>query len=100
MSVVTLRGNAHLAIPRYTGLLQFPISYNVESEHPTCVFAVTESGLAAFRAGQDFRYWGTPNAASNQTTNHEYTGPTVNEPWYVLIVNYNANPTAVYYRIG
>jgi hypothetical protein len=101
MSVVTLRANSHLAIPVYGGLLtgQPAISYHVESEHPTHVFAIAAASLDAFRAGQDYRYWGVPNAANLPATNHAYNGPNMTEPWYLIIVNYNQWPTAVYHRV-
>ena len=101
MTVVTLRANAHLAIPNFPMMLspQTAVSYHVESEFPTHVFAVKSADLEAFRAGKDFGYWGAFNAANTPLTNHHYVGPTVSDPWHLVIVNYSMMPTAVYYRI-
>lgn len=99
MSVVTLRANSHLAVPVTRGILGSPaIGYHVESEHPTHAFAVNDEGLNAFRSGQNYNYWGTPNAANVPGTIHDYKGPDFPGLWYLVIVNYGAVPTAVYYR--
>ena len=95
MSVFTLKANTNYGA-QYTVPVNGVVRYEVESEHPVVVVMMDAPNFAAFRAGQKYSSWGsgTPLQVHKQ---QQWTLP-FRGPWYLVIINYNPYPTAVYFK--
>jgi NAD kinase len=95
MSVFTLQANSNYAA-QYTVPANGTIRFEVESESPVAVVVMDSANLAEFRAGREYRSYGSPatlNAVHRQTWSLPFRGQ-----WFLVIINYNQFPIAVHFN--
>jgi hypothetical protein len=96
MSVLSLEGNKHLAVA-YTSPWLGNISYEVESDRPIAVLVLDEANLLAWRNQQNYVYLGGTAGAQVTAFTQTLFLPS-NTKWFLVMVNYNYLPAAVWYR--
>lgn len=94
MSVLTLRPNYHIAIP-YSFTPQ-TVHYRVESELETTVHVLNEDALTQFRGGTQYHSYRTSARLNLHQGDLQIAGSAT---WYLVVANYNAEPTAIYYHV-